>query len=135
MGRDSLKEGVHIEVTAAKYFTETGCDIFWPLAGFTKSDFIRDDNGTLKRIQVKKVSWVQNNPAIPFRYLSVPLHHSKGEAYKKEDVDEVVLVDEDERIWVIPFEEIEGKKGLILDSTNPDYRPTVNYNPDDWRVR
>jgi hypothetical protein len=132
---DNHKSGSHAELVAASYFASLGNDIFWPLPGHTKADFIRDNQGTLLKVQVKKASW---SPSGYHRYLQARLtsrNKNPNPKYIKGDFDEVVFVDDEERIWVAPFDDIEGLTSVCLDGTKEGYKTKSNlYDPDKWRV-
>ena len=132
---DAQKTGTYIEMVAATYFSSLGNDIYWPLPGHTKADFIRDTGDTLLKVQVKKATWSTNGY---YKYLQARLtsrNKNPNPKYKKGDFDEVVFVDDELRIWVAPFLDIEGLTSVCLDGTKSNYKNTSKlYDPDKWRV-
>lgn len=125
------------EVLAASYFSCRGDNIYWPLPGYTKCDFIREDSqGNIKKVQVKYASW-SHKKGDRNNYLILSFvknsRNKSSNPYEHKDFDELMCLSEDGRAWLIPYYLIKDKKSICLYSSNPNY----NYEkkgliPDFW---
>lgn len=119
------------ELKAAQHFSSKGYAIFWPLFTATKCDFIIVKDSETLKIQVKKATWeVRGN----YNYLAGKVHRRKrgDREYTEDDFDFIVFIDDTDRMWMLPFTEVEGQSSVYLDSTNRNYTPTKDYT--EYRV-
>ena len=83
---------------------------------------------------MKKASWSTTHQ---FKYLQARIHgkskRDPDKFYTKQDVDLFVITD-NERVWLIPYEEIGHQTSVCLDSTNPKYKPQTKYKAENWLV-
>ena len=124
--------GMVHELKVATYFAEKGYEIYWPHAAQSRADLIVDTPEGLRKVQIKKATWSTSGP---HKYLQCRLvsRNVYRREYTKGDFDIIVFSDGGD-LWVVPFESVEGMTSICLTSTNPDYTPQKNYNPEEWRV-
>ena len=116
--QDAHQKGALNEKKAQLHFMKMGFDVFIPCHGGTRCDFVAIKDEGPKRVQVKTAQY--NGPYIQSR-LDV-----KGKRYTEEDTDLVVFV-LDERMWVVPIEEVDGKSSVCLGKIeDPDYAARVD---------
>ena len=132
--QERFVSGVSSELYVAHRLTQLGYEIFFPLMTQSKADFLALKNGIVYKIQVKKASWSTTHQ---YKYLQARIHgkskRNPDKFYTKDDVDLFAITD-NERLWLIPFEEIGHQTSVCLDCTNPKYRPQTKYNPKKWIV-
>lgn len=122
---NAMQKGAAGEVLAAAYFSSQGDNIFWPLPGFTKCDFVRETpQGELRKVQVKYASW-NNKSSGKHSYLHCNLGKRPTQgtefSYVYGDFDDMFFLSDDGRAWCIPYFLIKDRKSLCLDSTNKNY--------------
>lgn len=129
---DVMHHSGHItELYAAYFLADRGYNILWPLKTQSKYDLVIEKDGKLSKIQVKKASWSKSGA---FEYLQARLAKGKRTTdlhYEETDVDYFLITDR-KRVWLIPYEDINGMKSVCLGSTNPNYNPYTKYDPYKW---
>lgn len=123
------------ELYVASIYVKLGYNILWPMMTQTRYDFVAEKAGEYTRVQVKKASWSRNDY---FNYLQARISsRNKGARpkYEKNEFEEFAFTDDSGRVWVIPFEKLEGNTSVCLDSDNPSYKGySKKYNPKECLV-
>jgi len=126
--------GAIAENTAANYFLANGYEVWWPAVQQSRADFVVSKDRKYLKVQVKKATWSFSKPN---EYLQVRVERG-NKRYEPGDFDLFVVVDE-QRVWVIPDNDLAGKTSLSLDSRGPtagcrtQFR-TRTYDPTLWLV-
>lgn len=120
--QERFVSGVSSELFAAHKLTQLGYELFFPLMTQSKADFLALKEGKVFKVQVKKASW---STTWNFKYLQARIHGKS-----KRDPDKT----DNERLWVIPYDEIGHQTSVCLDSTNPKYKPQTKYDARKWLV-
>jgi ectoine hydroxylase-related dioxygenase (phytanoyl-CoA dioxygenase family) len=102
------KQGDIGEARAIYEYTKMGYTVARTIFDSAKYDLIVDREGELKKVQVKTGSQVnrQGNPKIGLRTTG---HNKTGytrKSPKDGDFDELFILTEDDRCWVIPYDAI-----------------------------
>lgn len=133
--QDNFYTGAATEAFVASYFLENRYAVYWPALTQSRCDFVIEKDGTFQKVQIKKATWSKTGK---YRYLQCRLMnrnvHSKW--YEKGDYDLIVFVDDDKRMWIARFEEVNHLVSVALDGSKEGYVPqTMGYDPREWRVR
>lgn len=124
---DAHLTGAYNELRAQTYFTKRGWDVFSPIHNKTRADFVAVMGREVLRVQVKTAQY--NNGYIQARVSVL------DKLYTKEEVDIVVFLI-DNRMWIVPIEEIEGYTSINLGKVDQTkYTPRKEYNPDVWEIK
>ena len=127
-------KGINSELKAMSYYNKLGYEIYTPLAAQSRADFVYDNGESLVKVQVKTATWSKSGE---YSYLQCRLKSRNlySTMYRDGDFDEIVFVDED-RLWVAPWKDIQGKTSICLDCDSPNYSPsTKDYDPNAWLVQ
>lgn len=116
--------GTTSELLAKVHFLNKGYIVSKPINDFNRYDLIIDNGEKIERVQVKTAYWDNNKK----RYLvSCVVTHIRGDEnrynkkYEEGSFDLLACVHpESNSIYVIPFEEVEGRRSLTL---YPDGKP------------
>lgn len=95
--------GAASELFAASQFAGRGYQVYFPAMTQSKSDFIAEVDGVLKKVQVK--TGCRFNPKYP-HLLQIRLGGCGRTRYSKGDFDLLVIV-EGTRMWVIPTDVVD----------------------------
>lgn len=129
------RNGAAAELYVAAELTNQGYNVLWPLTTQSRYDLVtEDDEGTFRRIQVKKASWSKTGK---YQYLQARItgkNKQTNTPYKETDVDEFAFTDM-KRIWFAHRSEILPLTSVCLDSTNPKYKPQTKYDASRWRAK
>jgi hypothetical protein len=131
---DIHRTGKLSEIKVQKYYYEKGYDVFVPLDGFTRSDFVvvNPATGESTRVQVKTV---QENNVGGKIYLQSRLSSADNKnLYTKVCCDVIAFVYKDV-IWIAPIEELSGLTSVCLGRIGAhlkEYRPKSTYDPFSW---
>lgn len=130
-----FQSGAASELYVAHVLVENDYEIFTPVMTQSKIDLIAMKEHQLFKIQVKKATW---SKAGPYAYLQSRLHgkskRDNKKRYTADDVDYFAVTD-NQRVWLIPYEDIGHQTSVCLDCTNPDYKPYTKYDANIWRIR
>lgn len=133
---DKHMSGLAAEFQAAAYYVKQGYEIYWPMHSQSRADFLIHKDGEYKKIQVKKATWSQTGP---YKYLQSRVStRNKGSKplYEEGDFDFIVFVEDEGRMWIMPFEVIKGMTSVCLASTNTEPRVnTKTYDPSKYEVK
>lgn len=132
--QERFVSGVSSELFVAHKLTSLGFEVFFPLMTQSKADFLALKDSKVFKVQVKKASWSTTHS---FQYLQARIHgkskRDPSKFYTKEDVDLFAITDNN-RVWLIPFEEIGHQTSVCLDCTNPKYKPQTKYDSRTWLI-
>jgi len=136
MGDDALMDIRHKNGAVAELFVATQLavrdfSIYWPLITQSRCDLVVEKDGSFAKVQIKKATWSKTGN---YQYLQARVigkNKLTNTPYQSKDVDVFIFTDL-ERIWIVPFEEIEGFTSVCLDSSNPTYKPRTKYDPRKW---
>lgn len=101
------------ELLVAAYCMEMGWDVYFPVREDSQCDLLINciphvGAFGMERIQVKRIYMKDGHPTIN-------LKRKDGSRYDITEIDLIAAVNVDTRfIWLIPFEELQGKKQLPL---------------------
>lgn len=108
-----------------------GYNVLWPLLTQSRYDLVVEKGGKFQRVQVKKAT---SSKTGPYEYLQARLSnrnkYSKPK-YAKGEFELFAFTDM-ERVWLAPFDELEGCTSVCLGSTNPNYKPSTKYEAAEW---
>jgi len=102
------------EQKAALYYAQLGYLIYWPNCTQSPCDFIACKEDEVLRIQVKSAYWSKNSKGLEYLISTVRKGCRQQNFYSKKDCDTVVIIYED-RVWVIPVEELNNESNITLD--------------------
>lgn len=125
------RNGAAAELFVASKLTETGYDVFLPLATQSRCDLVVLTQDGFKKVQVKKATLSKSGQ---FKYWQARLSGKNkltNTPYTERDVDWFVFTDMC-RLWIAKFEEIGHLTSVCLDSDNPNYKPQTKYDPTKW---
>lgn len=101
------------EHKAAIYFLEKGCEVYWPSSSQAKADFVVETpEREMVKVQVKTASRSVSG-GIEYIQVRVGTTHRKGATYKEGDFDALAVVYE-EKMWLIPYQEIVGMSSICI---------------------
>lgn len=126
--------GLTSELKVASWYSENGYSIYWPLSTQSRCDFLAERDGNFTKVQVKKATWSQTGPN---KYLQCRLmsrnKHSRW--YVEGDFDEIVFIDDANRMWRTTFDVVKDLVSVALDGTKEGYKTrSVLYDPNEWRI-
>ena len=124
---ESQRRGAACEYIAAAEFSKRGWTIFWTPTGSSAADFLIDKKGTTLKVQVKSASWSEQGGS---KYLRAGVKARRK--YTKDDYDLLVVVDPDERIWSIPFEEVPKTSSIYLEKNQGEI--ITGYGYEKWII-
>lgn len=114
--RDANSTGKYCEMLALLEFTALGYQVALPFGNQAVWDFLIEECGIFRRVQVKAASPTRNN-------YSVGLLRGKSgskRTYSIGDVDYIVAVcPENRAIWKMPIEAVAGKQSQALTLASP----------------
>lgn len=110
---------------AIRYYTRQGYVVSVPMTEACRYDLIVDDGDTLKRIQCKTSSRV--NDAGTFEVnLGTSGGNQSWRGQKKplsaEEFDELFIWCSDDSTWIIPSREVDGRSSMSVGKFNQQYR-------------
>ncbi len=126
--------GSAAELYVASKLVGRGYTVLWPLMTQSRYDLVIDDDGAFSRIQVKKATESKTGA---HKYLQARLssrNKNSKPRYISGEFDFFAFTDM-ERIWIAPFDELEGYTSVCLGSSNPNYHPQTKYDADAWLLR
>ena len=124
--------GLSTELYVASWYSEKGYAVYWPLSTQSRCDFIIEKDDVFQKIQVKKATWSKTGP---YKYLQCRLKNRNKHAswYTEGDYDLIVFVDDQKRMWIAPFDEVNNLISVCLDGTKPGYKSRSDkYDPSFW---
>lgn len=113
-------KGAANELRAQTWFLEQGWQVYVPVITQSITDFVVDNEGELRRVQVKTANVVPGDNFI----VQLRLNDLKY-------ADTWMFVVYETMMWLIPPGEIPNKKNITLFSENP-YKK--DYDPRKWRI-
>lgn len=125
--------GSAAELYVAARMVERGYTVLWPLMTQSRYDIAVEKDGKFATVQVKKATGSNNGT---FTYLQARLssrNKNSRPKYETGEFDFFAFTDMD-RIWLAPFDELEGYTSVCLGSTNPKYKPQTKYKAEEWLI-
>lgn len=128
--------GLAAELRVAAWYVDKGYEIFWPATTQSRCDFVayHPAEKLFRRVQVKKATWSKTGN---YSYLQCRLENRNQYArrYEPGDFHEIAFTDDDNRIWIATFEQVDGLVSVCLDGTRPGYTSkSEKYDPSKWLV-
>lgn len=116
-------------------YSQRGYEVFIPVNSTPRCDFIALKDGVATKVQAKSASKRTYKAKGTVYTVGVLTTTRNGitEPYSPSEVDEFFIVGR-EVGWVIPNKLIYPRKTIMLESTEPDYKPRHGLNPSEWRV-
>lgn len=127
--------GLSCELLVASAYAAQGWAVYWPLHTQSRCDFLVEKEGDVRKVQVKKASWASVGA---YKYLQCRLKSRNKHSceYREGDWDEVVFVDDSQRMWRASWDEVKTLVSVCLDGTKPGYKTRSKlYDPTRWEWR
>jgi hypothetical protein len=106
--------GYLAEQKAALYYSKLGYIIYWPNHSQSPCDFIACKEDDLIRVQVKSPYWMIRSTGCEYLQCTIRKGAKKDSYYTKKECD-VILAAYENRIWIIPIEDIGNNTNIIVD--------------------
>lgn len=129
-----INTGITNELKAAANYSERGYEIFLPM-GNSRCDFIAMKEQEVVKVQVKTAA-TRYYKAKDTKYTLAVLTTTRNgvsEPYSPEEVDEFFVIGK-KLAWAIPNSSVSPSKTVMLESTEPGYRPRHGWDTKSWRV-